>query len=86
MVRKGLFPEEMKWKEGSGGDLKPDPDISSLDTENLELVKLILLSTVKSVHLEQAGLWTRLSEPSIGEDSGLVSRAGTGIFECIILK
>lgn len=59
--KKGNFPEGKKWKKGSGRDLKLDSDISQLDLENLELVKPIFLSMVKSVHLEQASLWTRQS-------------------------
>lgn len=63
----------MKWKEGSGRDLKPDSDMSPLKLENLELVILISLSLVKLVHLEQA---------SWGEDSGSISIAGL----CITLS
>lgn len=66
----------MKWKEGSGKDLKPDSDMSPLDLENVELVKPFSLSMVKSAQLEQAGLMIRPMEPSRREESGLISRVG----------
>lgn len=86
MVKKGNFPKGMKWKEGSGKDLKPDSDIIRLDLENLELVKPSSLSVVKSAQLEQAGLWIRPTKPSQKEESGSMSRAGTGISLCVRLK
>lgn len=86
MVKKRNFSEGMKWKEGSGRDLKPNLDISPLDLENLESVKPMLQSSVKSVHLEQIDLWTRQSEPSHGEDNESMSRVGTGIILCMNLR
>lgn len=64
--------EEREW-----GDNKPDTDLSLLDIENLDSVKPILLFSVKSIELEKAGLWTRMFEPSAGEDSGSVSKTGS---------
>lgn len=79
MVRKESFPQTMGWKKGSVGDNKPDTDISQLDIENLDGIKPILLSSVKSIELEKAGLWTRVSNLSVGEDSCSVSKTGIGI-------
>lgn len=63
MVKRGNFPNGMEWKEGSNSDLKPDAKIALLDLERLELVKPISLMSVKSVQLEEAGLWGRPAEP-----------------------
>lgn len=85
--KKGKFSKKkMKWKEGSSRDLKPDTEIASLDLEKLDLVKSISLGIVKLVQLKQAGLWSRPVEPPQGEDSGSMSRAGTGINLCVRLK
>lgn len=75
----------MEWKEGSSSDLKLDAEITSLDLERLELVRPILLTSVKLTQLEEASLWVRLSEPLQGEDSGSVSRTGEGILLCLKL-
>lgn len=56
MVKKGNFLKGMKWKEGSGKDLKPEADVSPLDLKNLDMVKPFALSVVKFAQLEQAGL------------------------------
>lgn len=85
-MKKWNYPREMKWREGSGRDLKPDSDVSPLNLENLEVVKSILLTTLKSAKLEQAELWFKLSEPMRGDNSGLISRVGTGIYLCVELK
>lgn len=69
----------MGWNERSSSDLKPDTKIGSLDLERLELVKLILLTTVKLTQLEEVGLWVMPPEPLQRKDSGSLSRAGEGI-------
>lgn len=84
MVKKGNFPKGMEWKEGSSSDLKLDVKIASVDLERLELVKRILLSSVKSRQLEEASLWVRPVEPLQREDSQSVSRVG--ISSCVRLK
>lgn len=84
MVKKGNFPEGMEWKEKRSSDLKPDAEIASLDLERLELVKPILLSSVKSTQLEEAGLWGEAGETTAGRGQGSVSRVG--INACVKLK
>lgn len=84
MVKKGSFPRGVGWKEGSSSDLKPDAEIVSLDLEKLELVKPILLSSVKSRQLEETGLWVRPAEPLQEKDSGSASRAGINSY--VMLK
>lgn len=69
----------MRWKNGSGKDLKPDTGVSPLDLENLDLVKPFSLAMVKSTQLKQVGIWVSPPKSLQGEDSGSVSRAREGI-------
>lgn len=56
MVKRGNFLKEMRWKEGSSRDLKADAEIASPVLERLEVIKLIVLTSAKSVQPEKSRL------------------------------